>query len=312
MPPHRIAIVGLGKIALDQHVPAIRGNPAFELVAVSSPRGPGLEGVPHSFTDHRAMLEALPDLDAVAICTPPGVRHRIARDVLGSGRHVLLEKPPAASLSEVEDLKEQAARAGRVLFATWHARHNPAVEEARRRLAGQRVRRLQVTWKEDVRRWHPGQAWIWRAGGFGVFDPGINALSILTRILPEPAFVARADLSFPANADAPIAASLDLSSGREGAEMRAEFDWRQTGDQIWDIVAETEAGSTLALRRGGSRLEVDGHVVVDEEPAEYPAIYEHFAQLLEEGRSDVDEAPFRLVADAFMLGRRLTVEAFAG
>ena len=28
------------------------------------------------------------------------------------------------------------------------------------------------------------------------------------------------------------------------------------------------------------------------------------------GHSEVDEAPFRLVADAFMLGRRVEVEAF--
>ena len=40
------------------------------------------------------------------------------------------------------------------------------------------IRTLTVAWKEDVRIWHPGQAWIWKAGGLGVFDPGINALSI--------------------------------------------------------------------------------------------------------------------------------------
>ena len=47
------------------------------------------------------------------------------------------------------------------------------------------MKRLLVTWKEDVRHWHPGQQWIWEAGGFGVFDPGINALSIVTKIMPD-------------------------------------------------------------------------------------------------------------------------------
>lgn len=307
---HSIAIVGLGKIALDQHVPAIRGNPAFELVAVATPSGRPLDGVGGTFKDHREMLAALPDLEAVAICTPPGVRHAIARDVLLAGRHALLEKPPAASLNALDDLKGIADRRGRVLFATWHARFNPGVEAARAALAGQQVRRLQVTWKEDVRRWHPGQAWIWKAGGFGVFDPGINALSIVTRILEEPVFVAGADLFFPGNADAPIAAHLDLSTDRERAELRAEFDWRQTGDQTWTVEVESEAGTRLVLSNGGTRLSVDGRTVVDAPSAEYPAIYERFARLLDEGRSDVDEAPFRLVADAFMLGRRVTVEPF--
>jgi D-galactose 1-dehydrogenase len=238
------------------------------------------------------------------VCTPPSVRHDIARDCLDAGRHVLLEKPPAATLSELVDLERVAARGGRVLYATWHSRHAAAIEAARERLAGQTVRRLKVTWKEDVRRWHPNQEWIWTAGGFGVLDPGINALSIVTRIMPQPVFVRRSELSFPANRDAPIAVALDLGDGRS-----AEFDWRQTGEQIWEIEVDTE-GFRLKLANGGSRLEVDGQVVADDPPAEYEAIYERFAELLREGRSDVDADPFRLVADAFMIGRRIEVEPF--
>jgi len=222
---------------------------------------------------------------------------------------VLLEKPPTATVSELVDLAATAERAQKVLFATWHAQFNPAVDEARRRLAGQPVRRLQITWKEDVKRWHPGQTWIWAAGGFGVFDPGINALSIVTKILPEPVFVRSAELAFPANADAPIAATLDFSTGRDGPDLRADFDWRQTGEQIWDIDVETDAGLRLALSGGGHRLTIDGRVVVDEPPAEYEAIYRRFAELLDQGRSDIQDAPLRLVADAFLVGRRVTVAA---
>lgn len=301
--PHRIGIVGFGKIAQDQHLPVIRANPAFELAGVVSPRGPVPEGV-RGFADHHAMLHELPDLDAVAICTPPLPRHAIARDCLAAGKHVLLEKPPTATLSELVDLERAAAAAGRVLYATWHSRHAAAIEEARRRLAGQTVRRLTVVWKEDVRRWHPGQAWIWAAGGFGVFDPGINALSIVTRIMPTPLFVRSAELLFPANRDAPIAARLDLGEG-----FGAKFDWRQTGDQIWEIEADTDA-FRLKLANGGSRLEIDGKLVTDEPPAEYEAIYARFDELLRSGTSDVDADPFRLVADAFMIGRRVTVEPF--
>ncbi|MFL5147272.1 MAG: Gfo/Idh/MocA family protein [Microvirga sp.] len=313
--PLNIAIVGLGKITQDQHIPAIKANPAFRLVAVASLRGLGIEGVPHAFKDHRAMLAAVPDLDAVAICTPPQPRHAIARDALAAGKHVLLEKPPAATLSELVDLKTAAEAAGKTLFTTWHAQYNAGVEAARERLAGRSVTRLSVTWKEDVRVWHPGQEWIWQAGGFGVFDPGINALSIVTRILPEPVFVKRADLSFPANRDAPIAADLAFGSAAGAsagdADLTAAFDWRQTGEQSWDIAIETADGMRLLLEKGGSRLIVDGKVVVDQAPAEYPRIYERFAALVRDGRSHVDEAPFRLVADAFMIGRRIVVEPFA-
>jgi D-galactose 1-dehydrogenase len=43
---------------------------------------------------------------------------------------------------------------------------------------------------------------------------------------------------------------------------------------------------------------------------EYQRIYARFDQLLRAGESDVDAVPLELVADAFLLGRRLVVEAF--
>ena len=46
------------------------------------------------------------------------------------------------------------------------------------------------------------------------------------------------------------------------------------------------------------------------EDREYPALYARFHELIRRGDSDVDIAPFRLVADAFLLGRREPTEAF--
>ncbi|MEZ0170486.1 Gfo/Idh/MocA family protein [Microvirga sp. TS319] len=309
MTTHKIGIIGLGKIAQDQHLPAIRANPNFELLAVSSTRGLTDHDAQYTFRDYRDLL-GLKDVEAVSICTPPQVRHQIAREALLAGKSVLLEKPPAATLSELEDLRHLGEKQGKTVFTTWHAQYNKAVGEAKKALAGWSIKRLQVTWKEDVRHWHPGQQWIWEAGGFGVFDPGINALSIVTRIMPEPVFIKTADLEFPANKDAPIAATLQLQTGHADGDLQAVFDWRQTGPQTWDIEVETEAGFALKLSHGGSCLEIDGRLVVQEEPAEYQGIYRRFDALLTLGRSEVDDAPFRLVADAFMIGRRVQVEAF--
>lgn len=309
MAVHRIGIIGLGKIAQDQHLPVIKANPDFELLAVSSTRGLSHEDAKYTFQDYRELLK-LPDLDAVSICTPPQVRHQIAREALLAGKSVLLEKPPAATLSELEDLRALAAKTGKVVFTTWHAQYNKAVEEAKKALAGWSIKRLLVTWKEDVRHWHPDQQWIWEAGGFGVFDPGINALSIVTRIMPEPVFIKSSSLEFPANRDAPIAANLAFSMSHGQGDLQAVFDWRQTGPQTWDIEVETEAGLNLKLTHGGSCLEINGRLMVQEEPAEYQAIYRRFDALLTIGHSEVDDAPFRLVADAFMVGKRVQVDAF--
>lgn len=305
-----LAIVGFGKIARDQHVPAIAATGLFQLAAVVSPDGTGHGEVP-SFRSQAEMLAALPGLDAVALCTPPAVRHALAVEALRAGKHVLIEKPPAATLTELRVLMDEAEAAGRTLFAAWHSRFNAAVEETRRRLADATVRHAAITWKEDVRRWHPGQDWIFAAGGFGVFDPGINALSILTDVLPAPVVVRAAELHVPANRDTPIAATLTMegTAGSSVGTVTAAFDFLQQGGQSWSIVIETDGGQ-LDLTHGGTRLSVDGKPVLAEPDREYQRLYRRFHGLIAGSASDVDARPLQLVADAFLVGRRRTTDAF--
>lgn len=308
---YKIGIIGFGKISRDQHAPAIAASPDFTLAAVSNIGGGSApDGVP-GFADYDEMLKGVGDLEAVAICTPPGPRRAIAAACLAASKHVLLEKPPAGTVTEVTDIANRAQAAGKVAFATYHAQHNAAVKRAAEMLAGKTVKTLRVTWKEDLRRWHPGQDWIMAAGGFGIFDPGINALSILTRILPQPVFVSDAELFFPANRQAPIAANLMLSTGVSSDEkLSAELDWRQTGPQTWEIDVETADGVSLKLSNGGSQLDIAGQPPFVGPADEYPDIYREFAQLLNASQSKVDAAPFQLIADAFMLAVRAEVEAF--
>lgn len=304
--PIRVAIVGLGKIAHDQHLPAIAASDRFQLVAGASHAGEA-EGVP-MFRDLDALLASDIAVDAISMCQPPQARFDDAAKAIRAGKHVLLEKPPGATLAEVEALVGLTEERGTTLFAAWHSRFAPAVEPARAWLARRHVAGVEITWKEDVRRWHPGQRWIWEAGGLGVFDPGINALSIATAILPEPLLLRGGMLSVPENCASPIAADLDLVTPG-GAPVTAAFDFRQTGPQTWDVVIETDAGP-LALREGGAKLEIDG-VTHDAAPErEYPALYGRFADLISRGASDVDIAPLTLVADAFLRCRQERVEAF--
>lgn len=305
-----LALVGLGKIARDQHLPAIAATAGLRLAAIASRSAPATD-LP-LYPDLAALLAAEPGIDGVTLCTPPQGRFDQAHTALLAGKHLMLEKPPGATLSEVHALQELAAAQGVTLFATWHSREAAGVAPARDWLAGRRIRHVEVVWKEDVRHWHPGQAWIWEPGGLGVFDPGINALSIVTAILPEPMRLERADLSFPANRAAPIAAELAFRTA-SGAPVSAAFDWRQTGPQSWDITVETEDGGRLLLTHGGSRLTLDGAPALEAEEAEdaeYRRLYARFAALVAAGRSDVDLAPLTHVADAFLLGRRIEVEAF--
>jgi predicted dehydrogenase len=303
----RVGLVGVGKIARDQHIPAFASSSTFELAACAS-RNASVAGV-DSFPDLASMLAARPDLDCVSICTPPQAHFDAALLALRAGKHVLLEKPPTATTRQIALLAEEAALLGRTLFQSWHSRFAAGAGAAREWLRGRELTGGRIVWKEDVRVWHPGQRWIWEPGGFGVFDPGINALSILTAILVQDVYVQEAVLEYPSNQHSPIAADLLLQS-QAGTRLRAEFDFRQTGEQVWDIELTTTRG-TLRLSRGGAALAIDGQgVTVDESPGEYPRLYEHFAALCAAGRSDVDWRPLQLVADALLVGERRLAEPF--
>jgi D-galactose 1-dehydrogenase len=301
----KLAIIGMGKIARDQHVPSIRNNDHYQLIGVASPHS-RLDGITN-FKDIGSLLEANPDVDAVSICTPPQVRFDVTAIALRARKHVMLEKPPGMTVSEVMALTELARQANVSLFTTWHSREAAAVESARQWLSTRNVQRVIINWKEDVRVWHPGQDWIWNAGGLGVFDPGINALSIITRILPFAVRLQSAELQIPANRATPIAATLQMES--RGAAIHAEFDFRQTGPQSWDIDVHTDQG-VLKLTHGGSRMLVNDVPVITAQDQEYPNLYAHFAQLVRENRIDVDVAPLQLVADAMLCGKQLRVAAF--
>lgn len=299
-----VALVGIGKIALDQHVPALAASPDWELQATVSRQG-RVEGVP-SYPDLKTMFAAHPQVKMVSLCLPPVPRYAFAEQVLQAGRHLMLEKPPGASLAEVQALAGLAQVQGLSLYTTWHSRMAHAVAAAKARLAGCHIRAARVVWREDVRKWHPGQHWVFEPGGMGVFDPGINALSILTEILPMKLHLRAADLSVPINCQTPIAAELTFSGN-----VTASFDWRQTGPQIWDIEVETDQGP-LALRMGGNILEIAGEPVEGENSimGEYPALYARMAELVAQGRSDIDLEPMIHVADAMTLGRRQPLPPF--
>ncbi|MEI9903878.1 MAG: hypothetical protein WDN06_07730 [Asticcacaulis sp.] len=132
---------------------------------------------------------------------------------IAAGRHVFLEKPPAATLGGSRSLarsggQSQGDPVRQLAFALCGRPYCQPASGWRRA----RSVRVTIHWKENIRQWHPGQKWIMQAGGMGVFDPGINALSILTHLMPQRVVVKSADLHVPENCQAPIRAELDMTS----------------------------------------------------------------------------------------------------
>jgi predicted dehydrogenase len=308
----KLAIIGMGSVARRAHLPVIQGGWDFHLGAVADP-----QESTHS-TRHFSSLEALlqdscldAEIHAVSLCTPPQGRFQLAASAVSAGKHVLLEKPPLTSPTQLVHLEYLAKNHGVTLYTSWHACAMPAVLPAKNWLSGKQILGVRISWKEDVRWFHPGQKWIWEPAGFGVFDAGINALSILVRLIDLPISVESAVLSIPENVCTPIAASATLRTS-QNAVISCEFDWNVGGkDQVWDIEVQTDCG-ILLIREGGKQLFIDG----DDEGVhakgwhEYETIYREFASLIRSGKSFVDCRPLNLVSDIFLVSERLRVPAF--
>ena len=86
--------------------------------------------------------------------------------------------------------------------------------------------------------------------------------------------------------------------------LHASLDWRRSEGEEWTITIETSDGRTVRLEDGGASLLLDGKAQSDSGPGEYPDIYRTFADLIDERRSLVDVAPFRLVADCLLVGKQ--------
>lgn len=300
----RVALVGIGKIAADQHIPTINRSDEFELTCLVSSSWKDF-GVPVFKTLDDA-LATVPALDAVVLCTPPVVREELARKAFSAGCALMVEKPPADTVATAERISTLAQEFGRTAFASWHSRFARMVPSAVEWSSHRNVVSGRIVWHEDVRKWHPGQHWLWQPGGFGVFDPGINALSILTLLVPGPLEVQSAHFFVPANSHTPIALEMLLEGC--GAIYSVSLDFRASGEETWQIELTDDSGNSMQLNQGGAQLSGDDVAPKADSLSEYDRLYRRFASLIREGVGEFDLSPLKIIEDAEKLASIETVE----
>jgi predicted dehydrogenase len=131
----KVAVVGVGHLG-QHHARLAAASPHAELVVVVDPgEARGREIAAQRGTRWAATLdEILPEVDAVQVAAPTGLHHALGLEALAAGKHVLMEKPLAATLAEGEELlKALAAQPGRVGAVGHLERFNPAVKALRDR-----------------------------------------------------------------------------------------------------------------------------------------------------------------------------------
>jgi myo-inositol 2-dehydrogenase / D-chiro-inositol 1-dehydrogenase len=137
--PVRIALVGLGGIAIRAHLPALLRESRAELAAIvevdPARREAAARLVPGVLaTDSLDDVLADPAVDAVILATPSWVTPGLIRAALAAEKYVLAEKPLAPTLAEQLDLRELPGAADRLQIGLTY-RHHPAVDRLRELVA---------------------------------------------------------------------------------------------------------------------------------------------------------------------------------
>ena len=193
--PLRVALVGTGAVA-HLHAEGVAAFSGAELVAVADRSADAAR----AFATRWAVPAVHPDLDALLaaerpdvllICTPPSVHLAQARAAFAAGADVIVEKPPAASLDELDAMEEAAAAAGRRLAFVFQQRSGSAAAHVRGLLdSGELGRPLFATcdtlWHRDAEYYAVPWRGRWETEGGGtVLGHGIHQLDLLTHLLGD-------------------------------------------------------------------------------------------------------------------------------
>lgn len=191
----RCALVGTGAIA-NSHARAVAVHPRAELVAVTDLSREAADafaaryGIPAVYDDLDALLAAERP-DVVLICTPPAVHREQTLAAFAAGAHVVVEKPPAPSLDELDDMRAAASDAGRELAVVFQQRTGTAAAHVRRLLREGALGRpllaqCQTLWFRDASYFAVPWRGKWATEGGGTtLGHGIHQLDLLAFLLGD-------------------------------------------------------------------------------------------------------------------------------
>ena len=190
MKKHPVAVIGIGKISIDQHLPVIAKSPSFELAATVSQRGIQAGNAP-SFKTAAELYAAMPHVECVAICTPPGPRHALVREALDAGKHVLMEKPLANTEAECVDLITAAEQRSVILMVAYIQRYHPLIIQMGDLIKAKTYgEAFHVSmWTEQFTRFAEEDSWGHKAatlGGGQLFSHGCHYIDLMLDWMGEP------------------------------------------------------------------------------------------------------------------------------
>lgn len=189
----KIGVIGVGNIS-NEHIQAYLKNPNVELYAFCDINETQLKmmaekyGVTRTFTNKDEML-ALPELDAVSVCTWNSEHAPCTIAALNAGKHVLCEKPMATTVEEAIAMKEAAERSGKLLQIGFVRRFGNDCEVLQDFIQQDFLGEIYYAKATYLRRNGNPMGWfgdVSRSGGGPLIDLGVHVIDLTRYLMGNP------------------------------------------------------------------------------------------------------------------------------
>lgn len=311
--PYQLGIIGYGNIGkIHKESLEKSGQMDFQIRGIADPNvKPSAESI-EFYNDARDLLKNS-NIQVVSIATPPNTHYQLVMDALRAGKHVLVEKPPALTVRECKKMASLARRLNKVLFMAFHARYNPAVEAASKALNEKPIDSIHIQYREYAPNYHEIDGWIFNpavAGGGALMDSGINALSIVTHILPNVSFSIRDTLFEKAiGFNVETKAQVGFAFNNTGEGMLS-MDWMNKDSEVRQVTYNTTDGEYRIdivknefSHNGTALLSIDPSRETVDQVSEYNGVYQDFAHHLAQNKSFISMRELAFIKEAYRTGK---------
>lgn len=283
------AVVGLGKLALGQIIPALRSTKSARLAALVSGhpdkahRVAAENGLPADVIYNYENYDRIahdPRIDVVYVVLPNSMHAEYTIRAHKAGKHVLCEKPMASTVAEAEAMVAAAKAANRHLMIAYRCLTEPLNVEAMRRVRSASLGKPRLVITKMVRQSDPkdpSDAWrldMKMSGGGALADMGIYGINGARYLLNEEPIEVRA-ISQTDRSDPRFKTVEDLYAWEfrfpSGAIAQGSTSFDASDEMSYEVIGQHRrlvadpgcfyGGNHLTVIQGGRRTEIPIHEI---------------------------------------------------
>jgi predicted dehydrogenase len=191
----KIGVVGCGSVSQRVYIPKIASMPEVDFIAVCDVVRQRAEEAacrhhPKEVYDDFEKMLSRADIDTVVNLTPVFSHRPITQASLQAGKHVFTEKPIATSVSEANELIEEARKRRLKLVCAPVFLLNPAIKQSKDIIARGTIGKVcfarghgSHAGLENIEGWPTDATWFLKTGAGPLFDLGVYPLTVITGLL---------------------------------------------------------------------------------------------------------------------------------